>query len=374
MKHFGKCAVLIGVAGFVAVARGGHELPIYPSFYPHEIEIRTLAPGQASDALRDGKIQAYVGRGMGFSPAPSADVRAVESLGSFVVVRINPDSEIARDEASSCAAVKSAVRALGGQGDFVLHPYPVTPLHGDYLHHADLAATAKARLAGDASVRDVKIRASGSFAQRHPEWSARDTDWEAEVTEIDASELMAAAMLAVDGWLAPPWLKAGWFQAERLLADALGDDARKQRAEADLRRLEAGDFTGLVERINLERDLVTTLTASCRTIVAGYTVKREYVNVEFSAGIENIGFDSIAGLHSPIFVRTVKLKDFPWNGWLGLGIGSAPAAAWNPIGGMTDPFGRLMGFAVGDPALLPAPYEAGWMLNRIADLPVDAER
>ena len=36
---------------------------------------------------------------------------------------------------------------------------------------------------------------------------------------------------------------------------------------------------------------------------------------------------------------------------------------------MTDPFGRLMGFAVGDPALLPSPYEAGWMLNRIADLP-----
>jgi hypothetical protein len=24
---------------------------------------------------------------------------------------------------------------------------------------------------------------------------------------------------------------------------------------------------------------------------------------------------------------------------------------------------------VGDPALLPSPYESGWMLNRIADLP-----
>jgi len=372
MRTFGRCAVLVGVAGFVAVARGGHELPIYPSFYPHEIEIRTLAPAQGSDALRGGKIQAYVGDGMGFSPAPPNDIRAIESLGSFIVVRVNPDSEIARDEASSCAALKSVVRTLAEQTDFILHPYPVTPLHGDYLHHADLAVAAKARLAGDAAARDVKIKASGRFAQRHPDWSAGGTDWDAEVVEVDAAELMAAAMLSVDGWLAPPWLKAGWFQAERLLADALGDDARKQRADADLRRLEAQDFTGLVERINLERDLVTTLTASCRKIVAGYTVKREYVNVEFSAGIENIGFDSIAGLHSPIFIRTVKLKDFPWNGWLGLGIASAPGAAWNPIGGMTDPFGRLMGFAVGDPALLPAPYETGWMLNRIADLPADA--
>ena len=65
----------------------------------------------------------------------------------------------------------------------------------------------------------------------------------------------------------------------------------------------------------------------------------------------------------------MKLKDFPWNGWLALGIDGKPAAAWNPIGGMTDPFGRLLGFTVGDPALLPSPYESGWMLNRIADLP-----
>ncbi len=27
-----------------------------------------------------------------------------------------------------------------------------------------------------------------------------------------------------------------------------------------------------------------------------------------------------------------------------------------------------MGFAVGDPALIPSPYDAGWMLNRIADV------
>jgi hypothetical protein len=70
-----------------------------------------------------------------------------------------------------------------------------------------------------------------------------------------------------------------------------------------------------------------------------------------------------------MFVRTAKLKDFPWNGWLRLGIEDKPDATWNPIAGMTDPFGTLMWSAVGDPALLPSPYDAGWMLNRIADLP-----
>jgi hypothetical protein len=38
---------------------------------------------------------------------------------------------------------------------------------------------------------------------------------------------------------------------------------------------------------------------------------------------------------------------------------------------MTDPFGRLMWATIGDPALLPSPYDDGWMLNRIADLPAN---
>ena len=92
------------------------------------------------------------------------------------------------------------------------------------------------------------------------------------------------------------------------------------------------------------------------------------MNTEYSAGVENIGFDSLSGLNSAIFLRTVKLKDFPWNGWLSLGIDATSGAAWNPIAGFTDDFGRLMWSAVGDPALLPSPNDAGWMLNRISDV------
>jgi hypothetical protein len=369
MKRLAATILVLGAA-LVTVARGGHELPIYPSFYPHEIEIKSLAPEEAAQPLRDGKIQAYLGSSLSFAGTPPVDLHAIESLGSFIIVHVNPHSARAQDDASACTVVRTVMRALAAQSNFIAHPYPVTPFHGDYLHHADLATAAMARFSiGDAPVGGLKIAARGGLAQSHPEWSARDADWDAEVAEVDAAELVASAMFSVNGWLAPPWVRTGWFHTERLLADATGEPARRDRIESDLQRLKAGDFTGLVERINLERDLVTLLTSGCRKIVAGYTVKREYINVEFSAGIENIGYDSIAGLHSPIFIRTVKLKDFPWNGWLALGIDGKPAAAWNPIGGMVDPFGRLLGFTVGDPALLPSPYESGWMLNRIADLP-----
>jgi hypothetical protein len=363
------------IAAVIGMAWGGHELPVYPSFYPHQIELSTVAPEQAAPALREGKMQAYVGAGLRLDSTPPAEISVVESLGTLVVVRTNPSSARAADEASSCALVGSVMRALAGQNDFIPHPYPVTPFHGDYLNHVDLVAAAEARFANDAApAGDLKIKASGSLIQSHPAWSASETDWDVEVTEVDADALTSSAMFAVNGWLAPPWVRAGWFHAERLLSDAVNDVGRRQRVETDRARLENGDFAGLVDRVNLERELVAALTASCRKVVAGYTVRREYVNVEFSAGIENIGYDAIAGLHSPIFVRTVKLKDFPWNGWLALGTAATPAAAWNPIGGMTDPFGRMIGFAVGDPALLPSPYESGWMLNRIADLPPSAGR
>ncbi len=366
MKWLTVLVCVFAAAAVVGVARGGHELPIYPSFYPHEIEISSLPAEEAAQALRDGKIQAFIGRGLSFSGAPSADIRAIDSLGSFVLVRANPSS--ARAQNDRCAAAGTVMRSLATKGDFVAHPYPVTPFHGDYLHHADLAAAASAR-AVQTPVGNLKIAARGRLAQIHPEWSVPDADWDVEVTEVDAAELVASAMFSMNGWLAPPWVRTGWFHAERLLADSVSEPDRIERIQSDAQRLERGDYTSLVERINLERDLVTLLTAGCRKMVAGYTVKREYVNVEFSAGIENIGYDSLTGLHSPIFIRTVKLKEFPWNGWLALGIDDNPGAAWNPIGGMTDRFGRLMGFAVGDPALLPSPYEAGWMLNRISDLP-----
>ena len=147
-------------------------------------------------------------------------------------------------------------------------------------------------------------------------------------------------------------------------------DASEAKAlvEALAKRLEAHDFHDLAERINLEREFVTTLVGGCRALVVGYTIKREYFNAESSAGIENIAFDSITGMNSAIFLRTVKLKDFPWNGWLALGVSASPTAAWNPVAGFTDPFGRLMWSAIGDPALLSSPYGSEWMFNRVSDV------
>jgi hypothetical protein len=365
-------ALLVAVAlvATSGLARGGHEVPVYPSYYPHEIRVETMPPERAAGLLGEAKLHAYLGPGPLFPDAVPKSVRVVESLGNFVIVRINPEQQ---DERSACDIVEAVLRDMAGRQGFVFHPYPVTPFDGDYLDHVDRAEAEKARLSGKPATppRTLKVKAEGAAAALvRPEWRAPGNEWDAAVEAVGAADLVAGSRNSLNGWLGPPWVKTGWFHAERLLADATG----QQRTGAISQRLENGEYRDPVERVNLERELVGALNAGCRKRVAGYTIKRQYFSAEFTEGIENIGFDSVDGLNSPVFIRTVKLKDFPWNGWLKLGIDAPPASAWNPVAGFSDPFGRLLWSAIGDPALLAAPYDSGWMLNRISDVRSSAGR
>jgi hypothetical protein len=360
---------LLGAAAFVlvTVAQGGHEQPVYPSYYPHEIELASVTPERAAELLPGGKIQAYVGAAPRFAEPPPPTIDSVASLGAFVVLRFNSSSLLAKD---ACAVTDQFLGELGGKSEgLIVHPYPITPFHGDYLQHVDLAEQAKSRLAGrtDASSPDsLRVRADGAFAQSllRPQWRATGPEWDLEIAEIDSAKLVASARIITNGWTGPAWLRSGWFHASLLLQAS--SDEEKRVAEEYVGRLQTQGYADAVERINLERSLVKGLVANCRTRVVGYTVKREYFSTIFTAGVENLGYDSFEGFNSPMFVRTVKLKDFPWNGWLALGIDAKPASAWNPIAGFTDPFGQLMWSAVGDTALIPSPYESVWMLNRIS--------
>jgi len=126
-----------------------------------------------------------------------------------------------------------------------------------------------------------------------------------------------------------------------------------------------GEVRNLAERANLERRLIAALTDGCERMVVGYTVKEEYANGTFSDGVENIAYDSQSGLNAPVFLRTVKLKAYPWNGSLHLGVRDRAEAAWNPVAGFTDATGRLIWAAVGDPAMIPFPFNASWIPNRV---------
>lgn len=363
-----RTLVLLAFCLFWAVPSGaGHELPFYPSYYPQEIRIETLPPAAAAPLLKSGALHAYVGADPFAGGRVPDDVKPVESLGGYMVMTFNPGSQAAASRESRCAAARQTAKGLGAApGLYVPHPYPVTPYDMDYLEHFDMVQSARQAFASApaGSGAALLIQAKGQLAERVVKAPAKAGNWDATIEEIDAEGLLASHGLNLDGWLGPPWLKDGWFHAYLLGVGAVSDPVDRQAAEVLYRRLAAGAFDSPAARAELERQLVSRLTAGCERVVLGYTVRREYFNTEFSQGVENIAWDSQTGFNSAIFLRTVKLKDFPWNGWLRLGIASQPAAAWNPIGGFSDPAGRLMWAAVGDPAFIPAPYGSGWLANR----------
>ncbi|NIN64724.1 MAG: hypothetical protein GTO63_08490 [Anaerolineae bacterium] len=330
----------------------------------------------AAAFLQNATIHAYVGGNPSFEGKIPSDVSYAESLKSYLVSTFNPASPSVKGREKRISAARKLVATLAGvEGAYVFHPYPVTPYHMDYLHHFDLAEASKEEYLhpsrgaqGEADLR-LRVRAKGNLEQEiiRSLGDLEEKAWDATVEEVDIGDLVSSHTISLNGWLGPPWLHEGWFQAYLLLADKISDSARKQAVDENYQRLVRGDYDGVEERLNLERKLVSLLTQGYERIVIGYTMQREYYNREYSAGIENIAYDSQTGFNSAIFIRTVKLKDFPWNGWLRLGVESRPFAAWNPIGGFTDPAGRLIWFAVGDPAFFSAPYNGSWVPNRIGD-------
>src|SRR5713226_9362400 len=329
---------------FFGIAHAGHEFPFYPSFYPQEITVEALDARSAAQRLVKGTLHAYAGGEIAAQANP-ARLGSVISLGGYVVATFDRRAPQFADRAARCAAARGMKDVLGAGA--VWHPYPVTPFHADYLHHADRAEAARARAAADKKQTKVQLEV------------------------VEARELMAKASARYTGGSGPPWLRQGWFHAYLLLAPTVTD----VRIENAARRLMRGDYRSLEERINLERNLVELLQARCERVVLGYTVRREHYGADYSQGVENVGYDALEGLASAIFPRTVKLRDFPWNGWLNAAAPAPPSNAWNPVGGgFGDAFGRLVWSALSDPAFLPSPHGRGWIENRVSAIVEKSEK
>jgi hypothetical protein len=362
-------SALAALALLAAPARAGHELPFYPGYYPQEIRLETLPPAAAVSQLRRSTLHAYVGADPFGGGRLPANVSAVESLAGYVVVTPGAATPAADGPAARCAGALGAARAVGAArvAGFVAHPYAVTPYHGDYLEHFDLAEASRRALDGPAAGAPARLLPRGSLAERLVPASKGGSAAKGDamvVEEIDLQSLLAPYMVTAGGSFGPPWLKEGWFHAYLLQASTMGDATARQAADQLFHRLVTGAYEGPAERADLARRLVGRLGAGCERAVVGYSVRREPFNAEFSQGIENIAWDSQAGFDSEIFVRTAKLKDFPWNGWMRVGMATRPTAAWNPVAGFTDPAGRLLWAALGDPAFLPGPYGAGPVPHR----------
>jgi hypothetical protein len=353
-------------------AEAGHEIPYYPSFYPQEITLGFAEPAAVPRLFAKYAIHAYVGSLT--VPKGAAQLAWVESLRAFVVLTFNPASRAFAEARDRCAAAARLAPALtAAKAEYAIHPYPVTPWHDDYVHHADLVEAAKARAAaapGAGPVPRLRVRKGVATLPAGPAWRAPDGEWDATLEEMSLGALLREEATRLNGWMGPPWLKEGWFHAHALSARAVTDAGTRSAIEETFARRVRGGYANAAERLNLERRLVSLVMRGCERVPLGYALRREAVNDDYSEGVENVGYDAQAGLGSAVFFRTVKLKDFPWNGWLRVASAARPAAAWNPIAGFSDEAGGLAWSVLGDAAVLPEPYGGGWLSNRVRAIEV----
>lgn len=362
----------ISIAGLVAVGGqggAGHSVGHFPSYYPEEIRIEAMDPAAAARGLSDETLHAYVGSAPTFAKMAPKHVESVRSLGSIFVVSFKKASARFASAEARCTAAQGFIAALRDEktDGFIFHPYPVTPYHADYLHHVDrVEAGLAAANRGSAPTASEKVGAKGRLAATivRSRWQLATGDADVMLEEVPIAELFAGTSVAFDGWSGPPWAKEGWFEAHRLLAPAL-DPAEQEGVNENYARLIRGETIRLAERADLERGLVAALTRGCARIVVGYTAREEFVDAAYPAGIENVAYDSLSGLSSAVFFRTAKLKEYPWNGKLHIGVAERSVGGWNPVAGFADPMGRLIWSAIGDPAMIQFPFNASWMPNRV---------
>jgi hypothetical protein len=367
-RELGKRVAGLALAGVLLVAGGqggaGHQVGHYPSYYPDEIRIDVIDPAAAAKGLSDETLHAYVGASPDFAGPLPEHVKPVKSLGSFLVLSFNTTSAPYVSAEARCATADGVLVDLSKTkaADFVFHPYPVTPYHADYLHHLDLIETARGAVGGGAP-KPVQVSARDKLAEAvvPTQLGANGGDVMLEAVPVEA--VIAGAGAQVDDW-PPPWIREGWFHAHQLLAPAL-DAGEREAVDRAYEQLVRGRARSFAEHTELERQLVTALTKPCRRMVVGYAVKTEYFHEKYPEGVENIAYDALTGLNSAVFIRTVKLKDYPWNGKLRLGVRGRSEDAWNPVAGFTDATGRLIWSAIGDPAMIPFPFNASWMPNRL---------
>jgi len=361
--------LLLGLTCVVGIAPSSvgadHEVSYFPSFYPHEIRIEPLDPEAAARefANKTDPLHVYVGGAPRFSGQIPEHLKSVESLKSLITVSVNPQSSRLQGREARCHAIGQAAAALAESPDIVVHPYPITPYHADYFGHADRVSPGKATRTPTDGVTPT-FRAGADPSLLSLQVPVQATDWDVSLDETSVSGLLIDAGVSFNDWPAPPWTKEGWFQAYQLLRPALSQVRDREQADELYGRLTHNEFRDRTGQLNLERELLTSLIDSCERAVVGYRLRRDFYTDDFSDGIENIAVDSQSGLNSAVFLRTVKLKDFLWNGSLRIGIDPRPSAAWNPIAGFTDAAGRLVWSTVGDNAFLPIPFNSRWVQNR----------
>src|SRR5438046_9050922 len=102
---------------FLAVtsAEADHALPFNPSYYPHEIQIKTVGLTSAKKLLSNNSLHAYLGGDPFTIGAIPQHLGDAQSLGSYLVGNCDVTSESLNQREERCAGERPLDRRLAAR-------------------------------------------------------------------------------------------------------------------------------------------------------------------------------------------------------------------------------------------------------------------
>ncbi|WP_448605502.1 hypothetical protein [Thermoflexus hugenholtzii] len=364
---------------YVNIGLAGHENVQYQSYYPHEI--RFLQVDNLDVAVRlfkntttSGRVEGlhlYLGKIGKTEAKANYSIKYLNFITNIYLLRFSEfnrhlqNSKIRSVIAYGCINRNELAKEMLTSPLFI----PLLPYHRETSYVKDIEERLKTIectdifqelkilkvgfTAGQEDLADKiveQIKSNTGF-KLNAEKVSNPNDWDILVTRIDMPSYVLSKLSYING----VYYGTDTFEGTTFIKDLFlnGKEKPEQRiiSEEDL--------------FLYTRSIVSEWYERGFTYPLMYDIEYYIYNDDYDEGLHNMAWSPLVGLTEPsAFFRTVKIKLFPWNGWLLVGSPTVDKCKFNPFPVPGDQTCYGLWSVLSDPAFVLNPYNLTFEPNR----------
>lgn len=376
----------------VNVVYGGHELILYPSFYPHELRFFRVENAEDASQLIAQTSTTGTVKGLHLYLAPlkpaakrlnNTKINFIQEVDRLYYLVINLDKRPWNNSAVADLLMNSISRdsvaaKLNGQPVYL----PILSYQGDYIYVADISESLRMKsFSIDSSeLRKLKITAIKLSVQEVEEEAVEAVaselgklgnvsvvkdgadDWDFKLSSISLNNFFQKNTVWANGIYFDLDAYQGYSLAAAIYRQSVNMSSEPQSI---YNKILYGRYSNEFEKMLLVRQLVRWGIKHGGIIPLFITYRHYMFNDDWDEGIYNMAVNPLTGISTDVFYRTVKLKLFPWNGWLLIGHNDTEDCSYNPFMFEKTLYCRAILMLVSDSAFIHQPYNGSWEVNRV---------
>jgi len=381
MKTFAILVVTLAITQFfVNIGLAGHENVQYQSYYPHEIRFLQvdnldLAIKLFKNTTTSGRVEGlhlYLGKTDKAETKANYTLKYLDFITNIYLLRFSEFNQHLRNSTIRSIIAYGCIKRNELAKEMLTSPLfiPLLPYHRETSYVKDFEDRLKTIectdllkelkilkvgfTAGQADLADKiieQIKSNTGFKLNVVKVSSSN-DWDILVTRIDMSSYFLSKLSYING----VYYGIDVFEGATFIRDLFlnGKEKPEQRimSEEDL--------------FLYTRSIVLEWYENGFTYPLMYDTEYYIYNDDYDEGLHNMAWSPLVGLTEPsAFFRTVKIKLFPWNGWLLVGSPTVDKCKFNPFLVPSDQTCYGLWSVLSDPAFVLNPYNLTFEPNRV---------